>query len=115
MGREHIFVAKIVIAAIFGVLLGYGMAVSTKADAARAKELTMKQYVADFDSYKAKLEGNQMPMGIAVVVGVLMVLAMFGIYEALAFGLGKVLALITRGSTAQPPGGPPPPWGVDRR
>ena len=114
MGREHIFVAKTVIAIILGVLLGYGMARSTKADAERAKALTMKQYVADFDSYKAKLEGNQMPMAVAAVVGVLMVAAMFGIYEALAFGLGKVLALITRGSTAQPPGGPPAPWVVDR-
>lgn len=110
MGREHIFVAKILIAIILGVLLGYGMAASTKADAQRAKDLTMKQYVADFDSYKAKLGGNEMPMGIAAIVGVLMVAAMFGVYEALGFGLGKVLAWVTRGSTKQPPGGPPPPW-----
>jgi len=114
MRREHIFVAKIVIAIILGALLGYGMAASTKADAARAKDLTMKQYVADFDGYKAKLEGNQMPMAVAVVVGVLMVAALFGLYEALALGLGKVLALVTRGSTDQPTGGPPPPWVVDR-
>jgi len=115
MAREHIFVAKTVIAIIFGLLLGYGMASSTKADADRAKELTMKQYVGDFDSYKAKLEGNQMATGIAAVVGVFMVTALFGIYEALAFGLGKVLAWVTRGSTAQPPGGPPPPWVPDRQ
>lgn len=115
MGREHLFVAKTILAIILGVLLGYAMATSMKADSARAKELTMKEYVADFDSYKAKLEGTQMPMAVAVVVGVLMVTAMFGIYEALAFGLAKVLALVTRGSTAQPPGGPPPPWVVDRQ
>ena len=115
MGREHLFVAKTVIAIVFGALLGYGMAMSTKADAERAKNLTMKQYVADFDSYKAKLEGGQMAMGVSVVVGVLMVMALFGIYEALAFGLGKILALITRGSTDQPPGGLPPPWVADRR
>ena len=115
MGREHIFVAKIVIAIIFGVLLGYGMAVSTKADSERAKALTMKQYIADFDSYKAKLGENQMTMGVSAVAGVLMVMALFGVYEALAFGLGKVLALITRGSTTAPPGGPPPPWVVDRQ
>lgn len=115
MGREHIFVAKTVIAIIFGGLLGYGMAISAKADAGRAKTLTMKQYVADFDSYKAKLEGNEMPMAVATVVGVLMVAAMFGFYEALAFGLGKILARVTRGSTDQPPGGPPPPWSADRR
>lgn len=114
MGREHIFVAKTLIAIVLGVLLGYGMASSTKADAARAKELTMKQYVADFDSYKAKLEGGQMPTGVAAVAGVLMVAAMFGAYEAIAFGLAKVFARITRGSTDQPPGGPPPPWAVDR-
>jgi len=115
MAREHIFVAKIVIAIIFGVLLGYGMAVSTKADADRAKALTMKEYVADFDSYKAKLEDGQMSMAVSAVAGVLMIVAVFGIYEALALGLGKLLALITRGSTAQPPGGPPPPWVVDRQ
>ena len=115
MGREHIFVAKTVIAIIGGVLLGYAMGVSTKADTERAKTLTMQQYVADFDSYKAKLEGGQLTMGVSVVAGVFMVAAMVGIYEALAFGLGKLLALVTRGSTAQPPGGPPPPWVADRQ
>ena len=115
MGREHIFVAKTVIAIVLGVLLGYAMASSMKTDAQRAKALTMEQYVADFDSYKAKLDAGQLAMAPAVVVGVLMVVALFAVYEALAFGLGKILARITRGSTDQTLGGPPPPWVADRQ
>ena len=115
MKREHAVVARVIVVLLLGVLLGYGLDTSLKGDAERGKELTMKQYVADFDRYKAKLEKSDMPLAVALVSGVIMVTILFGVYELLAFGLGKGLAAMTRGSSDAPSGGPPPPWGTDRR
>jgi hypothetical protein len=113
--REHAVVARVIVALMLGGLLGYGLETSLKGDAERGKELTMKQYVADFDRHKADLEDSDMPTAVALVTGVIMVAGLFGVYELLAFGIGKGLAAITRGATDAPPGGPPPPWGLDRR
>jgi len=115
MAREHQVGARVIVAAVLGALLGYAIGVSTQNDAARGKALTMKAYVADFDRYKAKLETSDMPMPVALISGVIVVAGLFGVYELLALGLSKALAALTRGSTDAPIGGPPPPWGSDRR
>ena len=115
MSREHQVGARVIVAVLLGALLGYAIGTSTKSDAERGKALTMKEYVADFDRHKAKLESSEMPMAVALISGVIMVAGVLGVYELLAFGLGKALAVVTRGSSDAPVGGPPPPWGVDRR
>jgi len=115
MAREHQVGARVIVAVVLGALLGYAIGISTEHDVARGKGLTMKEYVADFDHYKAKLETSGMPMAVALISGVIMVAGLFGVYELLALGLGKALAAVTRGSTDAPIGGPPPPWGTDRR
>ena len=114
MSRQHIVGAKVIVALLFGALLGYAMGVSVRAEAERGKDLTLKQYVAGFDRYKAKLENGDMPMAGALVAGVIMVAGMFGVYELFAFGLGKALARLTRRSADPPVRSAPPPWGLDR-
>jgi hypothetical protein len=116
MSREHIIVARVIVALVLGGLVGYAVGISLEGDSRRGKELTLKQYVTDFDRYKAKLEKAEMPMSVALISGVIMVAAVFGVYELLAFGLAKALAAITRprSSRAPPDGLPPPPWTVGR-
>ncbi len=97
MSRDHIVGAKVVVALLLGVLLGYAIGNSLKRDAERGRALTMKQYVADFDRHKAKLETSEMPMALSLLSGVIMVATLFGVYELLAFGLGKALAAVTGG------------------
>jgi hypothetical protein len=115
MPREHRVGARVIVAVVLGALLGYAIGASTKSDAERGRALTMKEYIADFDHHKAKLETSEVPMAVALISGVIMVAGLFGVYELLAFGLGKALAAVTRGSGDAPIGGPPPPWGFDRR
>ncbi|HKC42003.1 MAG TPA: hypothetical protein VKC15_20840 [Gemmatimonadales bacterium] len=116
MSREHVVIARAIVALLIGGLLGYAVGTSLAGDSRRGRELTMKQYVADFDRYKAKLEKSEMPMTVAVISGVIMVAAVFGVYELLAFGLAKALAAITRPRSpgAPPDGLPPPPWTAGR-
>jgi hypothetical protein len=108
--------ARVVVALLLGALLGYGVGKSLESDAERGKNLTLKQYVADFESYKEDLVSSEEPMAATVVVGMIMVALMFGTYELLAFGVGRVLqAVAPRRSPGEPPAGlPPPPWNLGR-
>lgn len=117
MSQGHVFGAKVIVALVLGALVGYAVGNSLANDAERGRTLTLKQYVADFDSYKEELASSNTPMGAAVVIGMIMVATVFGVYELLAFGLGKALAAIGgRGASGAPPAGlPPPPWELGRR
>ncbi len=64
-----------IVAVLLGIATGYGVGTSLANAAARGKELTMKEYVANFDEYKNRLMGNESPIWAAVVAGVFMVVA----------------------------------------
>jgi hypothetical protein len=100
-------VARLIVMILFGTAIGYAVGKSLASDAATGRELTLKQYIADFDSHKKELIDSEMPMAVAVVVGVLMVVVFFGVYELVVLGTDKVLHLVDRpknlsASTAEP-------------
>jgi len=117
MPRGHMIGARVVVALLLGALFGYAVGNSLNNDAERGKTLTLKQYVADFESHKEKLVSSDAPMVVAVVMGMIMVALLFAVYEVLAFGVAKGLhAVAPRRSPGEPPGGlPPPPWNLSRR
>ena len=92
----RMLVARLIVMVLFGIATGYAVGRSLASDAAKGRELTMKQYIADFDSHKKDLIGSEMPIAVAVVVGVLMVVVFFGVYELLVLGVDKVLHLVDR-------------------
>jgi hypothetical protein len=103
-------VARIIVAMLLGVAMGYAVGTSLASDAARGRALTMKDYVANFDNYKAKLESGS-PMAATILAGVFMALVAIALYELLVWVVDKVLAALDRRSvsaTNQP--GTPPPW-----
>ena len=108
--------AKIIVALVLGALLGYAVGKSLHSDAERGKALTLKQYVADFESHKENLVSSDTPMAATVVMGVIMVGLALAFYELLALGVAKVLlAVAPRRAPREPPAGlPPPPWTVSR-
>jgi len=117
MPQGHMIGARVIVALLLGALVGYAIGNSLQSDAERGKSLTLKQYVADFESYKEKLVSSDTPMAATVVMGMIMVALVFAGYELLAFGVGKVLqAVAPRRSRGEPPAGlPPPPWNLSRQ
>jgi hypothetical protein len=108
-------VARLIVVVLFGIVIGYAVGKSLAKDATRGRDLTLKEYVADFESHKKDLITSDMPMALSMFVGVLMVVAFFAVYELLVFAVDRVLeAVDSRRNTAMQPGprGPPgaPPW-----
>ena len=90
------FIAKGSIAVLAGLAIGYYMGVDLAHDGAKGKNLTMKEYVDDFESYKARLQSSPVPMSLSLFAGVVLTLVTFGTYELLAAGLAKGIAVIDR-------------------
>jgi hypothetical protein len=89
-------IARVIVMVLFGIATGYGVGRSLASDAAKGRELTLKQHIADFESHKKDLVDSEMPMAVAVVVGVLMVVVFFGVYELVVLGVDKLLGLLDR-------------------
>ncbi len=103
-------VARAIVALLFGIAIGYAIGKSVEGDAARGRALTMKEYVADFESYRNDLIGNENPVWAMIIAGVVIMVLVFVIYELLVWLVDKFLRLMDRRmSTADQPG-PPPPW-----
>ncbi len=89
-------VARAIVALLFGIAIGYGIGKSVEGDAARGRALTMKQYVADFDSYRNHLIGNENPVWAMIIAGVIIMVLVFAIYELLVWLVDKVLRAMDR-------------------
>ena len=76
-------VARLIVAILLGIAVGYAVGKSTAADAERGNALTMKEYIADFDHHKQELISSRVPMAGALFVGALMIVAMFAQFDRL--------------------------------
>lgn len=108
--RTRKIVARVIVAILLGIATGYAIGTSLAKDAARGRELTMKEYVADFDDYRNHLMGSGSPIWAAIIAGVFMVVAVFGVYELLVWVVDKILAALDRRGSAADQPGTPPPW-----
>ena len=96
-------IARLIVVILLGLVTGYAAGKSVAKDAATGRELTLKQYIADFEKHKEELVSSDMPMWLAIISGVLMIVVLFGVYELLVLGADKVLAMMDR-RRAQPIG-----------
>ncbi len=103
-------VARLIVAILLGIAVGYAVGNSTAADAERGNALTMKAYIADFDHHKQELIASRVPMAAALIVGALMIVAMFGLYELLVWCVDRLLAVLDRRNSLATQPGTPPPW-----
>lgn len=104
--------SRVIVALMLGLLCGYVIGKEMEKDAERWRTLTLKEYVSEFEAEKAKLtEAGDTPLAAMVLVGTLMVVVLFGIYELLVLGVDRLLRALDRrrtGAYEQP--GTPPPW-----
>jgi amino acid transporter len=91
-------VARIIVAILGGVVLGYFFGASVASDAARARSLTLKEYIADFDTYRKGLLKSDVPMWGAILTMIVMVIALAGVYELLVLAVDKLLRRLDRQS-----------------
>jgi len=89
-------IARVIVAVLLGILTGYAVGKSLAKDAADGRELTLKEYIAEFESHKKELTDSEMSMGLAIFSGVVMIVALFGVYELLVLAVDKVLQLMDR-------------------
>ena len=99
------FIGRSITATVIGVALGYAIGLSVNRDAARGKALTREAYIAQFDAHKAQLEKSGGPVPVYVIVGVIMSVGFFGVYEGLSWGVERVVAALGRSNN--PTGTPP--------
>ena len=92
MARQ--LIARLLVVILLGVATGYAVGKSVAKDAATGRELTLKQYIADFESHKEELVSSDMPMWLAIISGVLMIVVLFGVYELLVLAADKALRAI---------------------
>ena len=104
------FLARIIVTLVIGLVVGVLIGKSVQHDYEVGKNLTMKEYIADFEKYKNDLMKNNVPMVYDIVGAIVLVLLVIGLYELLVFGVDKLFGLFDkrREATGQP--GTPPPW-----
>lgn len=103
-------VARVIVAVLLGILTGYAVGKSLAKDAAEGRALTLKEYIAEFESHKKDLQDSDMPMSLAIFSGVLMIVVLFGVYEMLVLAVDKLLAVVDRRRDVATQPGTPPPW-----
>ncbi len=91
---KHQMIGKIILVALVGVTAGYGLGVAFAADAELGRTLTLEEYIADFESYRAELQSAEVTMAGAIALGMIMVAGFFALYEAMGLAVGWVVALV---------------------
>lgn len=94
--RRQALAGKLVIICIMGIAIGLAIEAQMKADFERSQSLTLEEYVADFDEYKEDLRSSEMPPAASVAAGVIFTFTVFGVYEILGLGVGRLFATVTR-------------------
>lgn len=103
-------VARVMVGVLLGLLTGYAVGKSLAADAEKGRNLTLKEYIADFERHKEELQSAELPMALAVITGLMMLLGFLAVYELLAFGVDKALGALDRKRHVAAQPGTPPPW-----
>ncbi len=88
--------ARLIVAILLGIGLGYYFGKSVAGDAARGRALTLKEYIADFESHKKALIKSEVPMWGALLTMVVLLIAFFALYELLVLVVDKALRALDR-------------------
>jgi hypothetical protein len=85
------FVAKIVVACAIGVTFAVFFNKSQLADYEKGQQLTLAQYTADFQVFKANLMEHHWPLAGDVALWIALLTVFLGIYELLSAGIATLL------------------------
>jgi hypothetical protein len=94
IGIGHHVAARLILLVTAGVVAGVLFHRSTLADLERSRTVTLEEYTAGFDDYRAELASVDLPLWGSVALVVFTLLVVFGGYELLAVGLAQALAMV---------------------
>ncbi len=89
-------VARVIVTVLMGIGFGYFFGATVARDAARGRALTLKEYIADFESHKKALVKSEVPMWGALLTMVILLIAFFALYELLVWVVDKALRALDR-------------------
>ena len=89
-------VARLIVAVLLGLGLGYYFGVTVGRDAARGRALTLKEYIANFDSHKKALIKSEVPMWGALLTMVILMLSFIAVYELVVWAVDRALGALDR-------------------
>ncbi len=88
-------IVKVLLILLLAVAAGYFYEQGVKADNARADELTVEEYTANFEAYKESLREDDWGLPGTIALWLVIVVLFFGIYEgvpwALAIAMGHLI------------------------
>ena len=102
MDQKRMFVARVVVALVFGIVIGIYIGRSMESDVEKGRQLTMDSYVKDFATYKAKLESHTASRPAAIIMMAIVSLGFFGMYEVLSIVLARLLVAVFGRSPREP-------------
>ncbi len=94
--RRHALAGKLVIICVIGVAMGLAVAADLAQDSEEGRALTLEEYVADFEEHKEELESSEIPPAASVLGGAVLAFVVFGVYEILGLGVGRLFAALGR-------------------
>jgi hypothetical protein len=89
-------VARLIVTVLMGIGFGYYFGASVARDAARGRALTLKEYIADFESHKKALIKSEVPMWGALLTMVILLIVFIALYEVLVLIVDKALRALDR-------------------
>ncbi len=106
---RNAMIGKVVVLLVAGVIAGYFYDQSVTINNERATQLTMEEYTAGYEDYKASLREEDWPLVGHVAVMLLVVGIFFGVYELIGWAVGRVVGRLFGKSIVSPesPRGPP--------
>lgn len=88
-------IGKVLVILISSGIFGYWFTLDSAAQFEKGKQLTLEQYTENFPQYKAKLMANgRMPMAGGIFAMLIVLAALFGLYELLGLLVGLTIGKI---------------------
>jgi hypothetical protein len=93
---RNLLIAKGAIVGLFGLVSGYFYHVGSVADYHRGQTVTLSDYTATFETYRATLLQHLWPLWGDLILLVMMFAVAFGAYEGLCYSIAWALGKLER-------------------
>jgi hypothetical protein len=93
--KKNELIGKTLLVMALAVLIGLLIAAEGKRKVAEGEQLTLEQYTADFEKYRADLLDEDFPLPVAVIGSAILFFGVLGLYEVVGSGLGRMIGRLT--------------------
>ena len=91
---QYHLIGRFIVILAAGILFGYLIVESSASDLALVEETTREVYEANYETYIAELRTGLMSPVESFLVGLVLAMGLFGLYEGASVGLARVLRAV---------------------